>query len=67
MGIGIVIAVTFAAYLVWTLTRTDVQFVGVAPASRSPLDEAERILAARYARGEITPREYQRMLSILRN
>jgi uncharacterized membrane protein len=32
----------------------------------SPLDEAERILATRYAKGEITPDEYARMLSILR-
>ena len=32
----------------------------------SPMDEAERILAARYAKGEITPDEYTRMLIILR-
>jgi len=32
----------------------------------SPLDEAERILATRYAKGEITPDEFSRMLSILR-
>ena len=32
----------------------------------SPLDEAERILATRYAKGEITSDEYSRMLSILR-
>lgn len=32
----------------------------------SPLDEAQRILAGRYANGEITPDEYSRMLSILR-
>lgn len=32
----------------------------------SPLDEAERILALRYAKGEITPEEYHRMLVILR-
>ena len=32
----------------------------------SPMDEAERILAARYAKGEITPDEYSRMLSVLR-
>lgn len=33
---------------------------------RSPLDEAERILARRYARGEITFREYGRMVAVLR-
>lgn len=32
----------------------------------SPLDEAERILAHRYAKGDITPEEYTRMLVILR-
>lgn len=32
----------------------------------SALDEAERILAHRYATGQITPAEYQRMLTILR-
>jgi len=32
----------------------------------SPLDEAERILSHRYAKGDITPDEYVRMLAILR-
>jgi uncharacterized membrane protein len=32
----------------------------------SPVDEAERILAHRYAKGEITAEEYNRMLVILR-
>ena len=32
----------------------------------SPLDEAQRILRHRYAKGEITPEEYSRMLVILR-
>jgi uncharacterized membrane protein len=32
----------------------------------SPVDEAERILARRYAAGEITFDEYNRMLAILR-
>lgn len=32
----------------------------------SPMDEAERILATRYAKGEFAPDEYSRMLSILR-
>lgn len=34
--------------------------------SASPIDEAERILSRRYARGEITAEEYDRMLVILR-
>ena len=33
----------------------------------SPVDEAERILAQRYAVGEITAEEYDRMLVILRH
>lgn len=32
----------------------------------SPVDEAERILARRYARGEIDSEQYRRMLAILR-
>ena len=34
--------------------------------SKSPIDEAERILAHRYAKGDVTAEEYDRMLSILR-
>jgi uncharacterized membrane protein len=45
-------------------------FVGSQPnraaRSTSPVDQAERILAHRYAKGEITADEYRRMLSILR-
>ena len=32
----------------------------------SPLDEAERILTSRYAKGEITADEFMRMQAILR-
>jgi len=32
----------------------------------SPVDEAERVLARRYARGSITSDEYRRMMAILR-
>ena len=32
----------------------------------SPVDEAERVLARRYARGVITADEYRRMMAILR-
>jgi uncharacterized membrane protein len=39
--------------------------VSTKPAT-TPVDEAERILARRYARGEITAEEYDRMLVILR-
>jgi uncharacterized membrane protein len=33
---------------------------------RTPADEAERILARRYVRGEITTEEFDRMMVILR-
>jgi uncharacterized membrane protein len=50
--------------------RRDGVFVGTQPAratrGNSPVDEAERILAQRYAKGEITADEYNRMLAILR-
>lgn len=36
------------------------------PLPTSPLDSAERILANRYARGLISPDEYERMTAILR-
>jgi uncharacterized membrane protein len=32
----------------------------------SPVDEAERVLSRRYARGAITADEYSRMIAILR-
>jgi len=67
MGIGILIVVVSAVFVVWSLGRSDLLLSQNGPATRtSPLDEAERILAARYARGAITPDEYRRMLSILR-
>jgi uncharacterized membrane protein len=42
------------------------QLAPIAHRPISPLDEAERILTARYAKGEITLDEYSRMLAILR-
>jgi uncharacterized membrane protein len=33
----------------------------------SPVDEAERLLARRYAKGQINADEYERMLVILRH
>lgn len=67
MGIGILVAVGFAAYLIWALTRTGTELAPVTTRRPvSPLDEAERIVAGRYARGEISAEEYQRMLVILR-
>jgi len=68
MGIGILIVIAAAVFIAWSIVKTaELHPAGsVASASRSPLDEAERILTARYARGDIGPDEYRRMLSILR-
>jgi uncharacterized membrane protein len=33
---------------------------------RSPLSEAERILAMKYARGDLSPEAYERTLAVLR-
>ena len=68
MGIAFIAAVLGATALILVLTRNGGSYATVASGSRpvSPLDEAERILARRYARAEITAEEYSRMLAILR-
>jgi uncharacterized membrane protein len=68
MGIGILIVIAAAVFIAWSIVKTtDLHPAGsVSAVVRSPLDEAERILSARYARGDITPDEYRRMLVILR-
>jgi uncharacterized membrane protein len=33
---------------------------------RTPLEQAERILAARYARGQLSAQQYQRSVAVLR-
>lgn len=65
MGIAILVVVSFSAFLIYALTRP-VPVNDVGTPSRSPLDEAERILGARYAHGDISADEYQRMLVVLR-
>jgi len=68
MGIGILIVIAAAVFIAWSIVKTtELHPAGsVARVPRSPLEEAERILTARYASGDITPDEYRRMLSILR-
>jgi len=67
VGIWILVVVVSMIVLSWTLTRpTSAVPAHDSPSGSAPLDEAERILAARYAAGAITPQEYQRMLVILR-
>lgn len=66
MGYGILVVTVVATVLMWFLTRPDARTAHAPSAPRSPFDEAKRILAARYARGDISPQEYRRMLMILR-
>ena len=69
MGIAFIAAVLGATALILVLIRNGGSYATVAsgPANLgSPLDEAERILARRYARAQITAEEYSRMLVILR-
>lgn len=54
------------AVAVFVAARPVARSVAEAPRSSNPLDHAERILAARYARGIISAAEYERMLSVLR-
>lgn len=60
---ALVVAVIAAILLFrsWARPMEQVHSVG-----SSPLDHAERILARRYAAKEITPEEYERMLTVLR-
>lgn len=62
---AIILAATLAAMLTAVLRHPSARIRNVATAS-SPLDEAQRILARRYARGQITYDEYLRMTALLR-
>lgn len=65
MGVLAAVAVVAFALVVAGIDSVRTQPLGrVTP--RSPLDEAERILASRYARRLITAEEYDRMTAVLR-
>lgn len=67
LALGIGIAAT--ALSAWVLVRAaepKPNRATVGCRATSPLDEAERVLASRYARGEITFDEYERMSTLLR-
>jgi hypothetical protein len=71
INIALLIGAASFAVATWALTSeisTDGQGeCTTAPAvTPSPLDEAERILSRRYARGQITFEEYRRMNAVLR-
>jgi uncharacterized membrane protein len=52
----------------WVITRRSRLGVAATAFSHpsSPVDEAERVLSRRYARGRISSDEYDRMMAILR-
>jgi len=69
MGLAFIAAIVGATAVVLVLTRHGGALATSTPLAAhptSPLDEAERILARRYAQAEITAEEYSRMLAILR-
>jgi uncharacterized membrane protein len=65
-----VLIVAVVAAAAWAVTmRRGRLGVALTTLSRpaSPVDEAERVLARRYARGSISAQEYRRMTQILRS
>lgn len=67
MGLGILTALVVVVLLACVAgSRVLVHQSDIPTGPISPLDEAERILAHRYARGQITSDEYDRMLTVLR-
>lgn len=68
MTVGALAIVALTALFAFSLTRPAVKLARV-PVSRSlnPVDEAARILAARYTSGALSAGEYERMLTALRN
>lgn len=65
-GIWFALAIVAFVALAALLPRAIGPVTSPEPVGVSPLDEAERILAKRYARGRITADEYERMTAILR-
>ncbi len=66
MTIGALVTVAMIVCFGFILTRPEPQpILSADPGDTSPLDQAARILASRYARGAITAEEYERMLVIL--
>ncbi len=63
---GITLSVAVITAVVFEANRTQTLSEPRAVPASSPLDEALRILSHRYARGEISYEQYDRMRSILR-
>ena len=66
MGITVMTVSAMIAFATLALLTRERETAGAFPTHHSsPLDEADRILARRYAAGEITAQSYERMLVIL--
>jgi len=68
MSIGILIAFAGLALLMWAAGKSSPSGAIRVDSDARPtaIDEAERILTARYAAGAISPREYREALTLLR-
>lgn len=66
MTVVIVAIVIITILAAWIATQRSEPAAVTRSTPVSPLDEAERILAQRYARREISAEEYERMLTILK-
>lgn len=66
IAIIVIVGLTAAAAVAIVGHREGALAPSTAAHGTSPIDEAERILARRYAVGEISAEEFERMLIILR-
>ena len=67
MVITVMTASAIIAFATLSLMTRDNRFAAAVPSDpSSPVIDAERILARRYAAGEITSESYERMLTIIR-
>lgn len=66
VGILVLVLVLTMSAVALILLRTPTTPAHAPARAVSPFDEAERILSSRYAKGQITPEEYERMLTVLR-
>lgn len=68
MSIGIMLVTIGAGVLMWAVVRwsAPTHLAATSHSRVTAIDEAERILTARYASGDITPGEYRKALSMLR-
>jgi uncharacterized membrane protein len=66
VGVALGIAIVAMALVAYASARSGKTEYAEVARTDAALDEARRVLASRYARGEITFDEYERMCSLLR-